>query len=336
MPALEPGLWGRGTPLTDSAHVPPANVPPTSPGVIPEVIALVGPSGTGKSHRASVVAHETGAQVILDDGLLIADGKILAGTSAKREPTRIAAIRRALLEDPAHASEIRRVLGRLLPDRILIIGISADMVKRVAANLGLPEPGRVISIEEIASPRQMRKARRIRASQGKHVIPAPTLEVRKSFAGYPVDPLKVFVKAREERPAPGQFIEKSVVRPTWSSLGRFYIEEVVLAAIAARAAADTGGVARVYQAKVEAREATVGFKLAIGVFYGSPIREVAGCAAREVTKMVEHMTGLTCERVEVEVTAVLPPRPTPRSPSTPPPTPSPTAQRPPAGMNTKP
>ncbi len=254
-----------------------------------------------------MVAHEIGAGVILDDGLLIADGKIIAGKSAKREPTRLAAIRRALLAEPDHALEIRRALDRLAPRVILVIGISEGMVREIARNVGLGEPSHFISIEEIASPRQMRKARRIRASEGKHVIPAPTLEVRKSFAGYAVDPLRVFIRDRQQRPAPGQFIEKSVVRPTWSSLGRFYIEEVVLAAIAARAAVEAPGVVHVYQARVQASEATVSFRLAVGVRYGSNLREVAAATTQEVKRVIEHMTGLTCQRVEVEITAVLPP-----------------------------
>ena len=48
-----------------------------------EVVAFIGPTGTGKSHRASKVAHDCGADVIIDDGLLIKYNKIIAGTSAK-------------------------------------------------------------------------------------------------------------------------------------------------------------------------------------------------------------------------------------------------------------
>ena len=50
-----------------------------------EVIAFVGPSGTGKSHRALVVAHENNAECIIDDGILIHNNKIVAGFSAKKE-----------------------------------------------------------------------------------------------------------------------------------------------------------------------------------------------------------------------------------------------------------
>ena len=41
-----------------------------------DVIALVGPSGTGKSHRALMVARQNKADAIIDDGILIKDNKI--------------------------------------------------------------------------------------------------------------------------------------------------------------------------------------------------------------------------------------------------------------------
>ena len=274
----------------------------------PGVVALVGPAGTGKSHRASVVAADVGAELILDDGLLVStDGRILAGRSAKREPNRAAAVRRALLEDPDHLAAVKEALAKARPRTVLILGVSAEMVRRIAARAGLPAPSRYIAIEEVASPGQIRQARRIRASEGKHVIPAPTLEVSKSFVGYPVDPLKVFVrtKPRQKPPAPGRFIEKSVVRPTWSSLGRFYIDEVVLAAIAAGAAAEVPGVARVVESRADAsREAEAEFELAVEVCYGAFIPETASRVAAHVQRMVEHMTGLGCRKVQVRVVSV--------------------------------
>ena len=65
-----------------------------------DVIALVGPSGTGKSHRALVIAHKHKADAIIDDGILISDGKIIAGHSAKQEASKIMAVRRAIFVLP--------------------------------------------------------------------------------------------------------------------------------------------------------------------------------------------------------------------------------------------
>lgn len=207
-----------------------------------EIFALIGPSGTGKSHRASFVAAERGIDLILDDGLLVSDGRILAGQSAKREETMVGAVRRAILSDPGHARAIRAALATYPSHRLLILGTSQHMVERILSQLGLAgHPFTVIAIDEVATPSEIELARLVRRQQGKHVIPAPTFEVRKTFSGYLVDPLRFMVRRQEVR----QLVEKSVVRPTYSSLGRFYIADTVVAAIAAYAARRVAGIDRV-------------------------------------------------------------------------------------------
>ena len=57
-----------------------------------KVYALVGRSGTGKSHHSMWVARENNIDYIIDDGLLVSDNKIIAGKSAKREPTKVASV----------------------------------------------------------------------------------------------------------------------------------------------------------------------------------------------------------------------------------------------------
>ncbi|MCR3923255.1 MAG: ATP-binding protein, partial [Firmicutes bacterium] len=69
-----------------------------------QVYALIGPSGTGKSHRASYLAFKYEIPLIVDDGLLIAGASVLAGKSAKREATRFAAVKRAIFHDDKHAN----------------------------------------------------------------------------------------------------------------------------------------------------------------------------------------------------------------------------------------
>ena len=53
------------------------------------VVAFVGQSGTGKSTRAIKVAGDNEIYYIIDDGLLINGSRIVAGTSAKKAPTKI-------------------------------------------------------------------------------------------------------------------------------------------------------------------------------------------------------------------------------------------------------
>ena len=42
-----------------------------------KVYAFVGPSGTGKSYRAQMVASEKNIEYIIDDGLLISNNKVI-------------------------------------------------------------------------------------------------------------------------------------------------------------------------------------------------------------------------------------------------------------------
>ena len=42
-----------------------------------KVYAFVGPSGTGKSYRAQMVANENNIHYIIDDGLFINDNEII-------------------------------------------------------------------------------------------------------------------------------------------------------------------------------------------------------------------------------------------------------------------
>ena len=114
-------------------------------------IGFIGPSGTGKSHRASWVARERGIEFIIDDGLLIRGNKIVAGTSAKREKTKIASIKRALFIEPAHIEDVKRSVRLYAPDAILILGTSDEMVQTIARRLDFPEISEKVYIHEVAS-----------------------------------------------------------------------------------------------------------------------------------------------------------------------------------------
>ena len=262
------------------------------------VFALIGPSGTGKSHRASQVAYENEVDLIIDDGLLIKESKILAGKSAKREPTLVAAVRRALFSDPDHAAEVRRRLKEIAPERVLILGTSRNMADRIAHALELPLAERVIAIDEVATPQEIRRARRIRREYGKHVIPAPSFEVKKTFSGYLVDPLRFLLRDRSADEL--QVIEKSVVRPTFSSLGRFFIADTVVGSIAQRAAEEVEGVAKVLTAYIDSFQDGVDVSLQLAVRFGDTIPPLLKKVQQNVRDKVEYTTALNVLSVNVE------------------------------------
>lgn len=267
-----------------------------------EVYALVGPSGTGKSHRASLIAHDYEVDLIIDDGLLIGDTKILEGRSAKREGTRVAAVRRAMFFDCDHAARARERIRQLQPRRVLVLGTSRNMIKRILSALELGEPIRYISIDDIASADEIRRAMRVRREQGKHVIPAPTFEVKRTFSGYLVDPLRLrlFGRGRSFPPATLD-VEKSIVRPTFSSLGQYSINDMVVVSIVRHTARQVAGVVRVSRVGVDGNEAGVVLRLDTILQYGEFLPDIAEELQARVKESVEYMTALNVLAVEVTV-----------------------------------
>ena len=54
-----------------------------------KVYSFVGPSGTGKSYRAQMVASERNIEFIIDDGLLINNNQVVAGEKKKKHQQKL-------------------------------------------------------------------------------------------------------------------------------------------------------------------------------------------------------------------------------------------------------
>ncbi len=191
-----------------------------------KLVAFVGSSGTGKSHRALWVARENNLDYIIDDGLLIHENSIVAGKSAKKAPSKISSVKVALFLEEEHQSDIKKAIKLHQPKGILILGTSDGMVDKIAAVLELGEYDQRIYIEDVASPYEIEQAKNTRMKQGKHVIPVPAMQLKKQFSGYFLDPMQLF-----RRKGKGQFQnigEKSVVRPTFSYFGNYTISDYAI------------------------------------------------------------------------------------------------------------
>lgn len=264
-----------------------------------EVIALVGPSGSGKSHAALLLAHELRSDVIIDDGLLIEESRILAGRSAKREQTMVAAVRRAIFAEPEHAAQVREGLAVRRPRRVLLIGTSRGMVNRIAERLELPRPHRYIGISEVSSADEIQRALKERREQNKHVIPAPTFEVKKTFSGYLVHPLQLLLRPRGTHAADNYVVEKSVVRPTYSSLGRFFIADSVVMSIAIKACLEVEGVARVLKVTLDDLPEGVEVNVELSLLYGCRPMTVLIEVQHRVKQILEQMTAINVVKANV-------------------------------------
>lgn len=267
-----------------------------------EVFALIGSSGTGKSHRAMIVAYEYGIDTVIDDGILIKEGRKLVGKSAKRERTALQAVKRAIFLDPEHAKEVRECLAKENPPRILIIGTSKRMVERIATTLSIPSPTKIIRIEDIASEREIKLAQELRESYGMHVIPVPTIEVKKDFPGYLVDPLKYFLKKKNE--ARRKIGEKSIIRPKFSLMGKLTISEHAVAQITTYATLEIDGISQVNKIYADMREEGVWLRLELTGRYGVFLPNVAEKVKKNVISYLERLTGLIVYGIDIQFKSI--------------------------------
>lgn len=267
-----------------------------------KVYAFVGPSGTGKSYRAQMVASEKGIDFIIDDGLLVDGNKIVAGESAKKAPTKIETVKHALFLNEEEQKEINNALKKYKPDSILILGTSDGMVAKIAKNLGLPEISETIYINDIATEQEMKTARKIRETQGKHVIPVPTFELKKDFSGYLLDPLQIFKsKGKGQKP---YISEKSIIRPTFSYLGKFTISDTVFRQITEYLSTKTPEIYKVLKTRVENYGEGPIIYMEVMVVYGYNVVEGLKKFKDKARKEIEKLTSMNVVSIDVVAKSV--------------------------------
>jgi len=266
-----------------------------------KVYALVGESGHGKSFRAKLVAQKYGIDLIIDDGLLIRDNRILAGHSAKKEKTFLAAVKVALFDDKAHRDEVARKLQTEKFKKILILGTSIKMVNKIAARLQLSKTSKIIKIEDIATQEEIEKAIRTRKIEGKHVIPVPSIEVKRNYPNIFYDAVRVFLKRGVLPPvaASTKVHEKSVVRPEYSKRGKVIISEAALSQMVIHCVDEFNP--NIGIKKIVVKEDGQGYRLVItiDVPYGTQLSGNIHELQQYLIDNIERYTGILIEEVNI-------------------------------------
>ena len=262
-----------------------------------KVYAFVGPSGTGKSYRAQMVASERNINFIIDDGLLIKDNAVIAGESAKKAETKVATVKHALFYEESEREPVIKAFKKYRPESVLILGTSDGMVQKIAANLGLPEISETIYITDVATEEEMKTARRIRVTEGKHVIPVPTFEIKKDFSGYLLDPLQIFKsKGKGQKP---YISEKSIIRPTFSYMGKFTISDLVFRQILEYLATQTPAIHRIMKTRVENYGEGAKIYIEVSIVYGFNVKDGLNAFTAKARKEIEKLTAMNVVDLEV-------------------------------------
>lgn len=267
-----------------------------------KVYAFVGPSGTGKSYRAQMVAGDKDVHFIIDDGLLINENEVIAGNSAKKASTKIETVKKALFLNENESKEIQKALKKYNAKSILILGTSDDMVKKIASNLKLPEISEIIYITDVATEQEMQTARKMRVTEGKHVIPVPTFEIKKDFSGYLLDPLQIFKsKGNGEKP---YISEKSIIRPTFSYLGNFTISDTVFRQIVEYLANKIPEIYKVLKTRVRNSDVGPVIYMEVEVVYGYNVPEALREFKARAIHEIENLTAMNVMTMDVVAKSV--------------------------------
>lgn len=266
-----------------------------------QVFTLIGKSGTGKSFRAQLISQKYGIELIIDDGLIIRDQKILAGKSAKKEKIRLTATKTALFMDPSHAQEVRNVLKTEHFKRILLIGTSSRMVKRITQTLDLPSPHKIINIDDVATEDEIETARRARNDEGKHIIPVPSVEVKRNYPHIFFETVKIFFRRSLRLTRNRNVFEKTVVRPEYSKRGKVTISENSLSQMVVHCINEFDTSLKVEKIIVKEDRYRYNLEVILDIPYGTQIAGAIHKLQRYILENIERFTGLILEEVNITI-----------------------------------
>lgn len=264
-----------------------------------KVYALVGPTGTGKSYRAPHIAQEYGIDCIIDDGLLISKGRIIAGKSSKAELSKIRAAKVAVFYSPSHREEVKKAIQKLNPQKIMVLGISLSMVEKICERLEIPYPEEVLEIQDLASPDEIGMALAARENEGKHTIPVPLVEIKRNLWGGFVDIIPVMVWRWFYSSH-----EKTVVRPPFSYLGKLVVTENALRSLVALLLLHLPWVEKVEG--VELHRLGGGMEVEVECVFrrGFPVAHFGRLVQGYLRERVEYLTGVEIRVVHVDVSGI--------------------------------
>ena len=266
----------------------------------PQVFALIGKSGTGKSFRARLIADSRGIDAIIDDGLLIHEGKIVAGRSAKETEHYIAAVKTAMFYNSEHLSEVLQALKSAEFDKILLLGTSERMIIRNCGTLELPAPTEIIRIEDVASQEEIAAAIHDRKAHGKHIIPLPVIEVKQAYPKLVAHAIKVFFDRTRHKIG----YDKTIVRPSFHSKGTVTISEVALTQMILHCMREKAPQLEIRKIRIAQGDESYRIKMRVSLPFGTEAANTCQELHDYAIRQVEAYTGIQISSLDIHIEAV--------------------------------
>ena len=270
---------------------------------------LQGRLGTGKSYRAQKIAYDNNIETIIDDGLLIKGSRVIEGVSAKTAKTKVQTVKAALFSTEKEQERIRNSIKKERVKSILILGTSDEMVKRIQENLKLPKIEKTIYIQDVSTKEEMEEAVRIRRTEGKHIVPVPTFEIKKDFSGILLDPFQILKRGRKKNKKnkkENAGVERSVIRPAFSYFGKYTIKDKVFKDIIRLVCDRIKGITEISTIRIDKAQNSNDIEISMNmeIAYGYNISEMAEEMKKQAKKELEYMTSVNISMVNVKIVKI--------------------------------
>ena len=198
---------------------------------------------------------------------------------------------------------MRRALATHQPTTLMILGTSDGMLEKICQNLWLNPPSMLIKIEDVSTDEERRQAKQTRMTEGKHTIPVPSMEIKHEFSGYFANPISR-LRRRLDRDRGVQPVvpdsERTVVRPTFSSLGSYSISDEAMRMMVEIVLRRVRGVAGMAGFVTSNEIAGVVIDLELSLYYGFNAQQVLRDAQSRVSSQIEEYTSINVIAVNVK------------------------------------
>ena len=183
------------------------------------------------------------------------------------------------------------------------------MVKRIQENLKLPKIEKTIYIQDVSTKEEMEEAVRIRRTEGKHIVPVPTFEIKKDFSGILLDPFQILKRGRKKNKKnkkENAGVERSVIRPAFSYFGKYTIKDKVFKDIIRLVCDRIKGITEISTIRIDKAQNSNDIEISMNmeIAYGYNISEMAEEMKIQSKKEFEYMTSVNISMVNVKIVKI--------------------------------
>ena len=203
-------------------------------------------------------------------------------------------VKRAIFFYDEDAKVMQKALVKNKVKSLLILGTSVRMVDQIAERIGAGKVEKYINIRDIATEEEIETAHNIRNTQGMHVIPVPTMAIKKDFQGYFMDTLEIFLNKSKYKS------EKTVMRPSYSYMGDYTVERSVLGDICCYEANKVKYV-KTREVRINSLSSGLTVNIYITVIGMHKIRDICAKIRKAVSFALEEYAGMVIDKIDISV-----------------------------------